>query len=192
MKNTNSNKPDTGKLRQSTLNRFIDLTSSDDSSDPDVQVAKAEEQKLREASDWTGVLSRDQFTDKETKVTNIAADLRVMLAEKVTVPPAKEAEKLVFFDPETYKGREQELMEEGKAVTQEQLVEYAKTVTEVRADINRRAETMEADAIQRARDETGNVSVDDIKLHRTYTPLKQKKSPEFQHQGVESGMRPDR
>ena len=88
MKNTNSNKPATGKSRQSTLNRFVNMTTSDDDEDADTQVAKAEEQKRRETSDWTGVLSRDQFTAQEPVVTNIAADLRALLSEKITVPPA--------------------------------------------------------------------------------------------------------
>ena len=74
MKNTNSNKPATGKSRQSTLNRFVDLPSSDESSDPDQQIARAEEQKRRETSDWTGVMSRDQFTAQEPVVTNIWRD----------------------------------------------------------------------------------------------------------------------
>ena len=88
MRSTNSNQSNTGRLRQSTLNRFVDLPSSDEDSDPDQQKAKAEEQKRRETSDWTRVISRDQFTDRETTVTNIAADIRALLSEKVTVPAA--------------------------------------------------------------------------------------------------------
>ena len=97
-----------------------------------------------------------------------------------------------MFDPETYKGKEQELLEEGKALTQEQLLDYAKMVTGVRASINYKAESLEAADIQRGRDEVDSVNIDDIKLRRTYTPLKKKTIPEFKHQGVESGMRPDR
>jgi hypothetical protein len=117
MRNTTSNKPATGKSRQSTLNRFVDLSSSSDSSDPDTQVAKAEEQKRREISDWTGVKSRDQFTAKEPTVTNIAADLRALLSEKVPVPEANETEQLVLFDPEVYRGKEEELMAEADTLT---------------------------------------------------------------------------
>ena len=98
----------------------------------------------------------------------------------------------MLFDPEVYKGKEQELLDEGKALTQEQLIQYAKMVTEVRADINNKAESIETADIQRSRNEVDSVNIDDIKLQRTYTPLKKKKIPEFKHQGVESGMRPDR
>ncbi len=117
MRNTTSNKPATGKSRQSTLNRFVDLSSSSDSSDPDTQMAKAEEQKRRETSDWTGVKSRDQFTATEPTVTNIAADLRALLSEKVPVPEANETEQLVLFDPEVYRGKEEELMAEADTLT---------------------------------------------------------------------------
>ena len=50
----------------------------------------------------------------------------------------------MLFDPEVYKGKEQELLDEGKALTQEQLIEYAKMVTEVRADIVNRANMVDA------------------------------------------------
>ena len=50
----------------------------------------------------------------------------------------------MLFDPEVYKGKEQELLDQDKALTQEQLIEYAKTITEVRADIVNRANTMDA------------------------------------------------
>ena len=61
MTSTNNNKPANDKLRQSTLNVFLNMSSSDESDDPVAQVAKAEEQKRREISNWTGVKARDQF-----------------------------------------------------------------------------------------------------------------------------------
>ena len=54
-------------------------------------------------------------------------------------------------------------------------------VTELRVSINNKAESMEAVDIQRGRDEVGSVNADDIKLRRTYTPLKKKTIPEFKH-----------
>ena len=129
--------------------------------------------------------------DAEPTVTNIGADLRTLLSEKINVPLDIDWEQQILFDPERYKGKEQELLEEGKALDDEQLIDYAKMVTELRASINNKAESMEAVDIQRGRDEVGSVNADDIKLRRTYTPLKKKKIPEFKHQGVESGMRPD-
>jgi len=191
MKNTSSNKPATGKPRQSTLNQFVNRSSSSEGSDPETQVAKAEEQKRREISDWTGVMSRDQFTDKETKVANIAADIKALLSEKVTVPPAEQTEQLVLFDPDVYKGKEQQLTAGANALTLEQRIDYGKMVTEVRADITSRANMMEAAEHQKATTEADAVDADAIQLKRTYTPLKEKRSSVFQHQGTECGMRPD-
>ena len=50
----------------------------------------------------------------------------------------------MLFDPEVYKGKEQQLRAEADELTKEQLIEYAKTITEVRADIVNRANTMDA------------------------------------------------
>ena len=167
------------------MNRFVDLSSSSESSDPDTQVAKAEEQKRRELSDWTGVKSRDQFLANEPTVTNIAVDLRVLLSEKVTVPSDMQTEQMVLFDPEAYKGKEQELMAEGEAPTEEQLIDYGRTVSQLRVNINNKAEMMEVAEIQRGTTELLTLDADAIKLKRTYTPLKEKKSNVYKHQGVE-------
>ena len=67
-----------------------------------------------------------------------------------------------MFDPEVYKGNEQELMSEDNTMTKEQLIEYGRMVTEVRADINRRAEIMEADEHQRANADADAVNTDTI------------------------------
>jgi len=173
------------------LNRFVDLSSSPDNSDTETQVAKAEEQKRREISDWTGVKSRDQFLATEPTVTNIAADLRALLSEKITVPEADPEEQMVLFDPEVYKGKEQELMADADTMTAEKLLDYAKIVTQVRAGISNKATMMESAEPQRATTEADAVDADAIQLKRTYTPLKKKRSIMFTHQGVEQGMRPD-
>ena len=92
------------------MDRYLDLPSDSEDSDPLEQVAKAEEQKRRDLSDWTGVKSRDQFLDAEPTVTNIGADLRTLLSEKINVPLDIDWEQQILFDPERYKGREQELL----------------------------------------------------------------------------------
>ena len=73
-------------------------------------------------------------------------------------------EQQILFDPERYKGKEEELLEEGKALDEEQLIEYGKMVTQLRAGINDKAETMEAADLQRGRAEEDNVNINDIKL----------------------------
>ena len=70
-------------------------------------------------------------------------DLKVLLSEKVAAVAPEQRERLVLFDPEVYKGREQELMAEAPAPSTEQLLDYGKMVTDVRARIDDRAQTME-------------------------------------------------
>jgi len=125
-------------------------------------VAKVEEQKRREISNWTGVKARDQFLAKEPTVTNLGADLRALLSETITIPEAVPTDQMVLFDPEVYKGKEQELLSEENKMTQEQLIEYGRMVTEVRADINRRASALEADEHQRANADADAVNADTI------------------------------
>ena len=102
-----------------------------------------------------------------------------------------QTEQLVLFDPDLYKGKGQQLTAEANALTQEQRLDYGKMVTEVRADITNRANMMEAAEPQKATAEVDAVDADAIKLKRTYTPLKEKRSSVFQHQGIEWGLRPD-
>ena len=44
--------------------------------------------------------------DAEPTVTNIGADLRTLLSEKINVPLDIDWEKQILFDPERYKGKE--------------------------------------------------------------------------------------
>ena len=71
------------KLRQSTLSRFVQLPSSDEGSSSDAYSSSDEERKRAEASDWTRIKGRDQFTAKYARVFAIGDDLRVMRAEKI-------------------------------------------------------------------------------------------------------------
>ena len=64
-------------------------------------------------------------------------------------------------------------------------------VTDVRASINDRAKTMEEAKPQKAKTDADAINADAIRLERTYTPMKEKKTHVYQHQGLESGMRPD-
>ena len=60
-------------------------------------------------------------------------------------------EQQILFDPERYKGKEEELLDEGKALDDDQLIEYGKMVTQLRAGINDKAETMEAAVHEKSR-----------------------------------------
>ena len=54
-------------------------------------------------------------------------------------------------------------------------------ITEIRADINRRAEAMEATEHQRATSEADAIDPDAIQLPRTYKPQKKPRSSVYQH-----------
>ena len=75
-------------------------------------------------------------------------------------------------------------------MAREQLLEYAKMATEVRAAINEKAKR--AVDIQIASEPSDPILAyaDDIKLHRTYTPMRAKRSKDFVHSGLEEDSRP--
>ena len=52
-------------------------------------------------------------------------------------------EELVFFDPDAFKGREQEPTTEAYALTQDKLLEYGKMATEIRAAFDVKAQAMQ-------------------------------------------------
>ena len=111
------------------MNRFLKRSSSDGSSDSDAYVPSDEEEKQGQASDWTRVKGRGQFTAKYPTVFDLGADLTALRSEKIKVVEPNKMEQLLLFDPETFKGREKELVAEANALTQEQLLDYGKMVT---------------------------------------------------------------
>ena len=122
---------------------------------------------------------------------NLWEDLKVLLSEKIAAIAPQQREQLVFFDPEVYKSREQELMAEAPAPSMEQLLDYGKMVTDLRDSINDKANMMEEAEPQRAATDAKAISSDAIRLQRTYTPMSEKRSHVFKHQGLEENMRPD-
>jgi len=127
------------KTRQGTLNRFVRLPSSSEESSSDDYEPGDEEQKRGEASDWTRVKGRDQFTAKFPRVFDVGTDLRALRAEKIRAVDPAQAQQLVLWDPDTYKGQEQALAGEPFVLTREQLLGYAKMATAVRAAIDDKA-----------------------------------------------------
>ncbi len=99
------------------MNQFLGKSASEESSDSDAYVPSDEEQKHGQASDWTRVKGRGQFTAKYATVFDLGADLKALLSEKIKAVEPAQMEQLVLFDPEVYKGKEQELMAEADALT---------------------------------------------------------------------------
>jgi len=125
------------------LKDFLQLSSSEEASSSDAYDHSDEERKLTTINDWTRVKSRAQFTAKNTTVFDHSTDLKALLAEKIKDLDPKKQEELVLFDPDVFKDREQELKMEANTLSIEQLLDYGKMVTKVRADIEAKAKVME-------------------------------------------------
>ena len=124
---------------QTTLHKFLQVQSSDESSSSSDYSSSDEERKRSMLSDWTRVKGRDQFTAKVTRVWEIGGDLKALFKEKCTVMTPEAIKELVLFDPDSYRDRGQDLKSEAHKLTEEQLLDYAKMASRIRARIYRDA-----------------------------------------------------
>ena len=72
-----------------------------------------------EKSNWTRIKSYDEFNDKVEVVYDYETDLNALLAEEVTTVEPDAMKQLVLFDPEIYRGKQDELTKEENELSEE-------------------------------------------------------------------------
>ena len=72
-----------------------------------------------EKSNWTRIKSYDEFDDKVEVVYDYETDLNALLAEEITTVEPDAMKQLVLFDPEIYRGKDDELKQEENKLSEE-------------------------------------------------------------------------
>ena len=70
-------------------------------------------------SNWTRIKSYDEFKDKVEVVYDYEPDLNALLAEEITTVEPDAMKQLVLFDPEIYRGKQDELTKEENELSEE-------------------------------------------------------------------------
>ena len=97
------------KTKQTTLNRYLNLSSD---SEPDVESEyhpTPQKSVLKVPDQWTRVKSLDQITHERNKVFDIEKDLEADKVIKLVRKGAVREQGSILFDPDSYKGRNEEL-----------------------------------------------------------------------------------
>ena len=130
-------------MKQPTLHGFLGISSGDDNSSDEIYEPSEEEERKMEKSNWTRIKSYDEFNDKVEVVYDYEPDLNALLAEEVTTVEPDDMKQLVLFDPEIYRGKDDELKQEENKLSEEQLLEYGTIASTIRAGIYSKVKLMQ-------------------------------------------------
>jgi len=120
---------------------------------------------------WTRVKNREAMSHSRVTVFDIEKDLEKDRVLKTVRAGAARGTNEMLFDPETWKGKENELTKEQAALAPDQLYHYAKLATEARKDFSERAEVARTAEVARAGDaEEEKKEVAAPKLKRNHLP----------------------
>ena len=90
---------------------------------------------------WTRVRSRDLLSHQRITVFDIEKDLETDKVLKRVREGAVREQGTFLFDPDSWKGRDEELKLDSHKLAAEELRDYARIATDVRKKFKERAET---------------------------------------------------
>ena len=120
------------KTKQSTLKTFLSLPSDDDSDDASVYTPSPQKASTKLPEMWTRVKNRDQMSHQRITVFDIEKDLDTDKVLKAVRTGSIRDGGEILFDPDLWKGKDDELTIDGCKLPEAELRTYAKIATEVR------------------------------------------------------------
>ena len=120
------------KKKQTTLKAFLALDSDSESSEESQYTPSPQKSVLKLPEMWTRVKSRAEMSHSRVTVFDIEKDLEKDKVLKQVRAGAVRGTNLVVFDPDLFKGREDELTKSRQALKPEALLHYAKLATQAR------------------------------------------------------------
>jgi len=128
------------KMKQSTLKPFLSLPSSSESDEESAYAPSPQKSALKLPEMWTRVRSRDTLSHQRITVFDIDNDLDKDKVLKRVREGAVREQGSFLFDPDEWKGRDDELTIKKSELSEDQLRDYARIATEVRQNFMGRAE----------------------------------------------------
>ena len=120
------------KKTQTTLNQFLALSSESDSSEESEYELSKQKSALSIPDQWTRVRSRAQMKQSKVTIFDISKDFDSDKALKPVRSNSARVLSELVFDPDSWKGRSNELMFENERLSEGRLREYAKLASDVR------------------------------------------------------------
>jgi len=147
------------KKKQTTLSAFLNLDSESESSEESQYHPSPQKSVLKLPEMWTRVKPRHEMSHSRVKVFDIDADLEKDKVLKQVRAGAVRGTNEVLFDPDEYKGRDDELTKERQALKPETLLHYARLATKSRAYFTAQATAALPPEVDGSRDEVGGEAV---------------------------------
>ena len=129
------------KSKQTTLNAFLQLSSD---SEPDIESEyhpTPQKSALKVPDQWTRVKSLHQMIHDSNRVFDIEKDLDADRVLKQVRKGAVREQGAILFDPDAWKGRDEELKMDKCKLSEDELRTYAKVATEIRQKLKVSAES---------------------------------------------------
>ncbi len=126
-------------IKQLTLKRFLNIGNDDDSDEVSAYTPSPEKSKNTIPPQWTRVKNVDQVVDRRITVFDVEKDMASDKSLQAIRKGAVRDETVMLFDPSEYQGMGDKLTMAEFAVDHEQLLEYAKVASEIRARFKEKA-----------------------------------------------------
>ena len=97
------------KTKQTTLNRYLNLSSDSEPDEESVYHPTPQKSVLKVPDQWTRVKSRESLSHGKISVFDIEKDLEADKVLKIVRKGAVREQGSILFDPDSYKGRNEEL-----------------------------------------------------------------------------------
>ena len=120
------------KPKQTTLRGFLDLPSSSQSDEENQYTPSPQKGAIKLPEMWTRVKSRDQMSHSRISVFDIEKDLDANKTLKAVRAQSTREGGEILFDPDSWKGRSEELKMETSKLEEDELREYAVKETQIR------------------------------------------------------------
>ena len=149
-------------LKQGSITSFFkrDKRVGDDSSSDEEDLSVYEPSKKKSLFDrpmhWTRVRAVEGASTKRVTVFNVEDDLQADKALQQVRKGAVRELGQMLFDPDEFKGTEDQLTMADHRLSSDQLLEYAKMATAIRRDLISRAEALTATGNQDQEEEEGD------------------------------------
>ena len=128
--------------KQTTLKSFLQLSSDSEPDDISQYTPSPQKSALKIPDQWTRIRSRESMSHGKITVFDIEKDLEADKVLKRVRLGATREQGSFLFDPDLWKGREDELKLEQCKLSEDELRNYARIATSVRKKLKERAEAV--------------------------------------------------
>ena len=159
------------KQKQTTLKAFLSLSSSSQSEEESEYTPSPKKSALKLPEMWTRVVSRYQTTHQRITVFDIEKDIETDKVHKQIRAGSFRENDAFLFDPDEWKGRDDELKFDRHRLSEAKLREYATLATGIRQRFTDRANNANKADMAVGNGEKQGIQSLPAPLKRSYLPI---------------------